>query len=41
MIVFVGWGVMSGFVENWVYDGVYEIYVEDEEMCDKLRKLNL
>ena len=40
MTALVGWGATSGFTENWVYDGSYERYVEDEAMREKLRKAN-
>ena len=30
----------AGFAEDWVWDGAYETYVDDEEMAAKLRRSN-
>lgn len=40
MTALVGWGATAEFTDNWVWDGSYETYVEDEEMAAKLRKAN-
>lgn len=40
MTALVGWGATSDFTEDWVYDGAYETYVDDDAMREKLRKAN-
>ena len=40
MTALVGWGATSGFKDAFVYDGSYALYVEDEQMADRLRSLN-
>lgn len=40
MTALVGWGATADFTDNWVWDGSYETYVEDEEMAARLRKAN-
>ena len=41
MTALVGWGATAGFTDSFVYDGSYELYVEDEQMANKLRAANL
>ena len=36
----VGWGATAGFTDDFVYEGAYERYVEDSEMCEKLTRSN-
>eukprot|EP00976_Prorocentrum_cordatum_P094367 1189756-Prorocentrum_minimum.AAC.2 len=40
MTALIGWGATAQFAEDWVYDGSYETYVEDEAMRAKLTKAN-
>ena len=41
ILALVGWGATSGFADAFVYDGSYELYVEDEQMAERLRGANL
>jgi len=40
MTALIGWGATTEFAEQWVYDGSYETYVEDEKMRERLRQAN-
>ena len=35
-----GWSATAGAVDNWVYEDVNEVYVNDAEMRDRLKNLN-
>jgi magnesium chelatase subunit H len=35
-----GWSATAGAVDNWVYEDVNDVYVNDKEMCDRLKNLN-
>lgn len=41
MTALIGWGATSGFKDAFVYDSSYELYVEDEQMAERLRSSNL
>ena len=35
-----GWSATAGAVDNWVYEDVNDVYVQDAEMRDRLKNLN-
>lgn len=41
MTALIGWGATSGFKDAFVYDGSYELYVEETQMAERLRSANL
>lgn len=40
MTSMIGWAATSGFQEDWVFDGVAERYVLDEEVAKQLKQQN-
>lgn len=40
LVNIMGWSVIVGVVDNWVYEDVNSIFIKDEEMCKWLMDLN-